>query len=131
VQVNFVVEAANGTTVTNGTLAFAPGTVSATIPVPPGALQPGAFFRVTLSNPINGQMGGLVRGYFVQNSNPGDPLKLGLANYPDERLVYWTQPAATLLESANVTGPWIVLTNVAGPIRIPESAPAEFFRLMQ
>jgi hypothetical protein len=131
VSVNFTVESADGTVVTNGTLSFAPGTVTANVPLPPGALQPGAFFRLTLSNPVNGQLGSVGRGYFAESSAPGDPLQLHVASYPDEKLIYWTLPTATLLQATSLNGPWNVLTNVPGPIRIPESAPVEFFRLRQ
>ncbi len=131
VSVNFEVEAADGSLVTNGTLQLIPGTLTANIPLPPSALQAGAFFRVTLSNPVNCQLGDLARAYFAVASSPGDPLRLGLASFADEDLVYWTDPTATLLEASDASGPWMSVTNALCPIRVPGTAASEFLRLMR
>jgi alpha-L-arabinofuranosidase len=129
VSVDFTVEAADGTVVTNGTLQFVPGDLALNLLFPAGIVQPGAFFRVTLSNPVNCQLTGPARSYFALASASGDPLQIGLAGYPDERLVYWTDPAATLQVSTNVSGGWATISNAVCPIRIPEPPAAEFFRL--
>ena len=80
---------------------------------------------------MNCQLETVPRSYFFVDSLPGDPLRLGLAVYPDEKLVYWTDPAATLLQSTNASGPWTTNTAAACPIRIPESPAAEVLRLMK
>jgi hypothetical protein len=131
VSVNYTIEAANGAVATNGTLQIDPGSLGANIPVPIALRQPGTFFRVSLSNPVNAQLGAVTRSYFVQDSLPQDPLALGLASYPDERLVYWTAPAATLLQATHVAGPWLTVSNALCPIRIPRNQITEFFRLIQ
>ena len=130
VSVDYTIEAADGAIVTNDTIQIVPGILTTNIPLPPSLLQPGTFFRVTLSNPANSQLVGIVRSYFVEDSLPGSSLKIGLAQFSDEKLVYWTDPAATLLESTNVFGPWTT-NNSIGPVRIPESQTSEFFRLVQ
>jgi alpha-L-arabinofuranosidase len=131
VAVDYRIETADGRFVTNGTFQIVPGILTTNLPWPATLLQPGTFFRVTLSNPVNGQLGGIPRGYFAADSLPGAPLKIELARYPDEALVYWTDPAAILLEATNVIGPWTTNSNAANPIRIPESPVTEFFRLMR
>jgi alpha-L-arabinofuranosidase len=129
VAVDYRIETAEGRFVTNGTLQIVPGILTTNLPLPAALLQPGTFFRVTLSNPVNGQLGGIPRGYFAADSLPDDPFKIGLALYPDEKLVYWTWPAATLQEATNVPGPWTSLGDAVGPIRIPESDTRKFYRL--
>jgi alpha-L-arabinofuranosidase len=131
VAVDYRIETADGRFVTNGTLQIVPGILTTNLPLPAALLQPGTFFRVSLGNPVNGQLGAMSRAYFVEDSSPDDPLKIGLALYPDETLVYWTDPTATLLEATNVIGPWTTNNNAANPVRIPDSPAAEFFRLMR
>ena len=130
VSVDFTVEAADGAVVTNGTLQFVPGQTNLIISLPPGVLQPGAFFRVTLTNPVNGQLDTVPRAFFAVASS-GGPLQLGVARYADENLVYWTATNATLLEATNLAGPWTTNNNQSAPIQVPESPTSEFFRLMQ
>jgi hypothetical protein len=127
--VNYTIEAADGTTVTNGTLQIDPGYLSGNIPVPASLQQPGTFFRVTLSAPVNGQLGAASRAYFTVESLPSDPLTLGLAHYPDERLVYWTDSTATVLEPTNVAGPWATLSSAVCPVWIPGAQTTEYSRL--
>ncbi len=129
VSVDYRIETADGTVVTNGTLHLVPGILVTNIPWPAALLQPGTFFRVTLGNPANSQLGTVTRAYFATDSLPGDPLKIGLALYPDEKLVYWTWPAATLQVSTNVSGPWTGSGGAVDPIRIPESDAVKFYRL--
>jgi alpha-L-arabinofuranosidase len=131
VAVDYRIETADGRFVTNGTFRIVPGILTTNLPLPATLLQPGTFFRVTLSNPVNSLLGGIPRGYFAADPLPGAPLKIGLALYPDETLVYWTDPTATLLEATNVIGPWTTNNNAANPVRIPDSPAAEFFRLMR
>ena len=131
VSVDFIVESANGTIVTNGTLQVLPGALAANISLPAGSVQPGSFFRVTLSNPVNCQLGIVRRAYFAADSATDDPFRIGLAVYPDEKLVYWTWPAATLQETTNLLGSWTSLTNAVCPIRIPEADARKFYRLAQ
>jgi alpha-L-arabinofuranosidase len=131
VSVHFSIQASDGSTITNGTLQFLPGSLSAYIPFPAGALQPSAFCRVTLSDPSNYQLDAVSRGYFAQSSLSGDPLRLGLATYTDETLVYWTTPSVSLLTAGSLAGPWTTNNSPVAPIRIPESKASEFFRLQQ
>ena len=131
VSVDFTVEAADGTVVTNGTLQFVPGQTNQVILLPAGILQPGAFFRVTLSNPVNGQLDTVSRAFFAVASSSGSPLQLGVARYAAENLVYWTVTNATLLKATNIAGPWLTNDNQAAPIPVPELQTSEFFRLMQ
>lgn len=131
VSVSFTVEAADGSVVTNGTLQFVPGQTNQIISLPSGILQPGTFFRVALSNPVNGQLNTNTNAFFAVASSPGGPLQLGVARYPDENLVYWTATNATLLEATNLAGPWRTNNNQSAPIQVPESPMSEFFRLIQ
>ncbi|HLZ53228.1 MAG TPA: hypothetical protein VKS19_02000, partial [Verrucomicrobiae bacterium] len=131
VSVDFTVETADGTVVTSGTLAFVPGQTNQIISLPVGVLLPGAFFRVTLTNPVNGQLNSLTNAFFAVASSSGGPLQLAVAHYPDENLIYWTITNATLLEATNLAGPWATNNNQAAPIQVPESPLSEFFRLKQ
>lgn len=131
VWVDFTLAAADGTVLTNGTLRFMPGQTNLNISLPAGVLQPGAFFRVTLSHPVNGQLNTGTNAYFAVASSPGGPLQLGVAHYPDENLIYWTITNATLLETTNLGGPWATNNNQAAPIQVPASPWSEFFRLKQ
>ncbi len=131
VSVDFVIAAANGAVVTDGTLQFVPGQTNQIISLLAGILQPGAFFRVTLSNPINGQLDTVSRAFFAVASLSGGPLQLGVARYADQNLVYWTTTNATLLEATNLVGPWMTNGNQAAPIQVPESPTSDFFRLKQ
>jgi alpha-L-arabinofuranosidase len=131
VLVDFVVEAADGSVVTNGTLQFVPGQTNQVISLPVGFLQPGAFFRVILSNPVNGQLNNVANAFFAVAQSAGSRLQLGVARYPDQNLVYWTATNATLLKATNLAGPWVTNSNQAAPIVVPESATREFFRLIQ
>jgi len=54
-----------------------------------------------------------------------------VARYPDVNLLYWTSTNATLLKATTLAGPWLTNGNQAAPIRVPESAVSEFFRLIQ
>jgi hypothetical protein len=131
VSVNFSIQGTDGSVITNGTLQFLPGTLMAYIAFPAGVLQPGAFCRVTLLEPSNCQLSTFSRSYFAQSSLPSDPLRLGLASYPDETLVYWTTPGLTLLTAGSLAGPWTTNASPSAPIRIPESQTSEFFRLQK
>ena len=130
VSVDYTIESAGGTIVTSGTIQIVPGMLATNILLPSSLLQPGTFFRVTLSNPVNSQLAGVARACFVENSLPDHPLQIGLARFSDENLIYWTDPSAILQESTNMMGPWTT-NNSAGPIRIPESQTSEFFRLVR
>lgn len=131
VLVDFKVQAADGSIVTNGTLQFVPGQTNQVISLPPGVLQPGTFFRVTLNNPVNGQLNTVTDGFFAVAQSAGGPLWLGVARYPDENLIYWTVTNATLLKATSLSGPWMTNGNQIAPIFVPESATSEFFRLIQ
>lgn len=95
------------------------------------ANQPGAFFRVILSNPVNGQLNTVTNGFFAVASLPGGALQLGVAPYLDENLVYWTATNAALLEATNLAGPWTTNNTQAPPILVPESSTLDFFHLAQ
>ena len=131
VSADFVVEAADGSVATNGTLQFVPGQTNQIISLPAGFLQPGAFFRVILSNPANGQLNTVANAFFAVAQSAGSPLQLGVARYPDQNLVYWTATNATLLKATNLAGPWVTNSNQAAPIPVPELPRSEFFRLIQ
>ena len=131
VSVDFTVEAADGSVVTKGTLQFVPGQINQVISLPTSVTQPDAFFRVILSNPVNGQLNTVANAFFAVASSPGSPLWLGVARYPDVNLLYWTSTNATLLKATTLAGPWLTNGNQAAPIRVPESAVSEFFRLIQ
>jgi hypothetical protein len=131
VSVDFIVEVPDGSTVTNGTLQFVPGQTNQVISLLAGFLQPGAFFRVILSNPVNGQLNTISNAFFAVASSAGSPLWLGVARYPDVNLIYWTTTNATLLKATNLAGPWVTNGIQAAPIPVPESPMSEFFRLIQ
>jgi len=134
VSVDFTVEAADGSVITNGTLPFVPGQTNQVISLPAGVLQPGAFFRVILSNPIQAQLNTDIPQsgtFFAVPASPGSPLRLSLARYPDEKLIYWTTTNATLLKAMTLAGPWMTNSDQMGPIVVPELPMAEFFRLIQ
>jgi alpha-L-arabinofuranosidase len=130
VSVDFTIEAADGSVVTNGTLQFVPGQTNQVISLPASLLPPGAFFRVSLSNPVNGQLDTVPQAYFAVASS-GSPPQLGVARYADQNLVYWTATNATLLKATNLVGPWVTNGNQAAPIAVPEVPMSEFFRLIQ
>jgi alpha-L-arabinofuranosidase len=131
VSVDFTVEAADGSVLTNGALQFVPGQTNQVISLPAGVVQPGAFFRVILSNPVNGQLNTVTNAFYAVASSPGSPLWLGVARYPGENLIYWTTTNATLLKATNPAGPWMTNSNQGAPIPVPESPMSEFFRLIQ
>ena len=131
VSVDFIVEAADGSAITNGTLTFVPGQTNQVISLPADFLQPGAFFRVILSNPFHAQLNTVTNAFFAIPSSPGSPLLLSLARYPDEKLIYWTTTNATLLKATDLKGAWMTNVDQTAPIVVPESPTSEFFRLVQ
>jgi hypothetical protein len=97
--------------------------------IPIGFMEPGAFFRVTLSNPVGGELDSVWRAYFSAETPPDAPLQLGVAVYADEMLLHWANPSALLQAATIVTGPWVTASNAVSPIRIPRPQTSEFFRL--
>jgi hypothetical protein len=97
------------------------------IPIP--ATPPGGLLRVTLSHPVNGVLGSVARGYFVEPPAAGTDLRIDYARFADETIVYWADQAATLWSSTNVLGPWTQQTNTLPPLRIPGPAEREFYRV--
>jgi len=128
VSVNYVVEIPAGV-LTTGTLQFMPGDLVKYIPLPLAALQPGVLLRVTLSDPINGQLDGFTRVYLVQTPAPDDPLRLDIARFADENLVFWADATSRLQQAGTVTGSWSDVTNAASPYRFDFDNDSQFYRL--
>jgi hypothetical protein len=83
---------------------------------------------VTLSNPSNGQLSGVTRTYYVNLPSGGAPL-LGLAQFPDENVLYWADPAYALQDTGSLRQPWTTLSNMPSPVRITLAQAQEFYRL--
>ncbi|HWD20451.1 MAG TPA: arabinan endo-1,5-alpha-L-arabinosidase [Verrucomicrobiae bacterium] len=121
-SVNYTMFAADGSSVAADVVLFPPGSVTETISLP--ALQPGGFYRVTLSNPAGCVLTGITNAY-VAGAGPS----LGVAHFPGEQLIYWAAAGARLQQADDPGGPWRYATNLASPIRLPESGAAAYFRL--
>ena len=128
VWVSYVVQAADGTILANGTLEFVPGQVQGFISLPPSG-QIGSFLRVTLSNPINAILGGVTTAYFAAPFVSGEALRLNWARFPDETLLFWTDSGAQLDQAGHANGSWSMVTNSQSPFRIEFEAPIRFYRL--
>ena len=98
-------------------------------PLPGAAWQPGAFFRVTLSNPVHGQLDTVTRAYFGQPQSATLPPQLGCIQFADETLVYWNDSSSVLLQTTNLAGAWITKSTTPSPLRLDLSRPQELFRL--
>jgi len=127
VSVSYTVESPSGV-LAQGTLTFYPGDLRSTILLDlPTADE--AILRITLSNPVNGQLQGLSRAYFVPSLNtPQEPPRLAWARFPDETLLFWTDPTATLLSAPTLAGPWSH-DPAPSPFHLVPSAPSQFYRL--
>jgi hypothetical protein len=129
VSVTYTVDSPPGL-LTSGTLSFRPGDLAKALPLVFTNVQSSGLVRVTLSNPMNGQLSGATRAYYVQTlNNPSDPPVLALAFFPDETLLYWSDTAATLLRAPSLAGPWITLSSTTSPFQLSPSGPQAFFRL--
>jgi alpha-L-arabinofuranosidase len=126
-SVNYTMDAPDGVIAT-GTLAFAPGDLSKSIPIPSGIFAGRSVVRVTLSNPSNGELSGVTRTYYVNLPSGGAPL-LGLAQFPDENVLYWADPAYALQDTGSLRQPWTTLSNMPSPVRITLAQAQEFYRL--
>jgi alpha-L-arabinofuranosidase len=127
VTVNYTLDAPDGIIAT-GMLAFGPGDLSKSIPIPPAVFAGRSIVRVILSNPSNGQLSGVTRTYYVNLPIGGGPL-LGLAQFPDENVVYWADPAYALQSTGSLGQPWTTLTNMPSPVRITLAQGQQFYRL--
>ena len=112
----------------SGTLVFSPGDLAKAIPLSIPNPQAFDLIRVTLSSPINGQLAGISRLYFVNSS--GNQPRLGVARFPDESVVYWSA-AAALQQSLDPRGPWLTLSNTVSPLSITFTNAWQLYRLQQ
>ena len=71
VSVDYSVETASGVTLTNGTLRFEPGETIRRIPLSTVISENMGLVRVRLENPVNSEITGLDRFYFVEGASPG------------------------------------------------------------
>jgi hypothetical protein len=129
VTVNYSVDAPDSVIAT-GVLTFAPGDLSRSIPIPLGILAGRSLVRVTLSNPSNGQLTGVTRTYYVNLPTGGAPL-LGLAQFPDETVLYWADPAYALQNNSNLRQSWTTLTNIPSPVSVTFTQAQQFYRLQR
>jgi alpha-L-arabinofuranosidase len=127
VSVNYNIDTPAGTLAT-GTLQFHPGDLTQTIFL---AGNPNSdIVRVTLLNPINGQLSGVSRVYYVRSLNgPTDPPVLAWARFPDETLLYWSDSSAALIGSSALSGPWLPVTNTISPFDLVPVGAKQFYRL--
>lgn len=128
VSVGYTIDTPAGV-LASGTLAFGPGDLAKAIP---GLIPNPQIFdliRVTLSNPVNGQLASITRLFFV--SSAGNQPRLGLAQFPDETLVYWSQNGSVLQQSMEPSGAWETLTNFYSPVPVWPTNTEQFYRLKQ
>ena len=112
-----------------GVLQFHPGDLVRSFWLPPEVLECG-LVRVTLANPVNGQLTGPSRVYYARALNdPAAPPRLGWAQFPDETLLYWTDGAATLLQAPALSSAWTPVTNAVSPLVLPRAGPPRFYQL--
>lgn len=123
-SVEYVVHGATGQVITNGTVVFVPGQLEQFIPLPTAD-----FFRITLQNPTEAIIDGVGCAYFAVAQAPAGPLRLEWVRFPDETVLYWTDTAASLLTSTNLSGSWVVLEDVLPPWRLDFAEASRFYRL--
>ena len=125
VSVQYDIETADGRGIANGLISFIPGQLESVIPLGIALSEP--FVRITLNDPVGCRLAEIQRAYFVQREKL-DQQRLGLAIYPDERLIYWGRTDVVLWTAPALNGPWTQLTNADAPLRVPRGAEPEFLR---
>jgi hypothetical protein len=128
VSVHYSVDSPEGI-LAGGTVQFVPGDLARTIPLLLTNLETHSLVRLTLDNPINGQLGGVTRVYYVSSSAGSGAPTLGLARFTDETVLYWADAASRLQEAVELTGAWTAVTNASSPIRLSFPEPQRFYRL--
>ncbi len=128
VAVNYTVDSPAGV-LASGTVQFAPGDLGKLVPLAIPNLQNYSLVRVTLSNPVNGQLTGVTQTYYVNLPDVDGRPVLGLAQFPDQTLLYWCDAACVLCQADVVLGPWTDLTNMPSPVSITLTNPQQFYLL--
>jgi hypothetical protein len=113
----------------SGTVQFIPGDLVKRIAIPVPNLQNYSLVRVTLSNPVNGQLTGITQTYYVNLPDVGSQPVLGLGQFAEQILLYWANPADTLYHSATVPGPWSALSNHPSPFSLTATNSQQYYRL--
>lgn len=116
---------------TNMIVAFYPGDMEQTIPLPTWVLEPESLTRLTLTNPIGCQIAGLNRIYLFTPGQATDPLRVHITQFSDETVVWWADAEADLLCATNLPGNWIAVSNATSPVPLGFEHPMQFFRLVK
>ena len=129
VSVQYTVDTVQGV-LTRGTLQFQPGDITKPLQLAFADFPSNQVVRVTLSNPLNGQLTGPAQVYYIPTlNNPTDPPRLAWARFPDQSILYWSDTASTLLQAPTATGSWNAVSITNAPFPLDFSAPAQFYRL--
>lgn len=129
VSVSYTIDSPTGVLAT-GVLQFAPGDLMKMLPVVITNWQSYGIIRVTLGNPVNGQLGSN-RVYFAQSQGNGGQPILNWAAFPDQTIIYWSDAASLLQQTADLSSPWTTLSNAPSPFNVDFSTPSRFFRLQR
>ncbi len=130
VSVNYTVDGPGGVVV-RGTLTFAPGDLGKVILLSIPNLQSYNVLRVTLSNPVSGRLTGITRAYYVNLPGGGGAPLLGLAQFPDQTVLYWSDATSALQRAGNLPGFWTTISNLPSPAIITLTNAQQYFRLQR
>jgi hypothetical protein len=86
---------------------------------------------VTLSSPVNGQLAGLTRAYYVNLPDVNGAPLLGLGQFPDQTVLYWSDGAYALQRASNLPGLWTTVSNTPSPVSISLTNTQQFYRLQR
>jgi alpha-L-arabinofuranosidase len=128
VSVKYTVDGPGGV-VARGTLAFAPGDLGKVILLSIPNLPGYNILRLTLSSPVNGQLRGITQAYYVNLPGAGGAPLLGLAQFPDQTVLYWSDATSALQRAGNLPGLWTTLSNLPSPAIITLTNAQQYFRL--
>ncbi len=128
VSVDYTVDTPAGV-LASGTAQFVPGDLAKLITLSVSNLQNYSLVRVTLANPVGGQLTGVTQTYYVNLPDVGGQPVLGLAQFGDQTLLYWSNPTDTLCHADTILGPWNALTILSSPVTLAPTDPQAFYLL--
>ncbi len=128
VSVDYTVDTPGGL-LASGTAQFVPGDLAKLIALSIPNLQSYSLVRVTLANPVGGQLTGLTQTYYVNLPDVAGQPVLGLAQFGDQTLLYWSNPGDTLYQADTVLGPWNALPGLPSPVSLTLTNPQAFYLL--
>jgi alpha-L-arabinofuranosidase len=128
VSVTYTVDAPGGI-VARGTLTFAPGDLGKVILLSIPNLQSYSLLRVTLSSPVGGQLSGITQAYYVNLPSVGGVPLLGLGQFPDQTVLYWSDGTCALQQAGSLPGLWTTVSNTPSPVSITLGNAQQFYRL--